>query len=149
MHTQTQSSSPWKTMIVLLGNTGERKCSGLWSPQSPILPINPCPVPAFCPDLLSLSLWLGWSSALPPSSQPFQLTNNWSRITNNRNSKQQQEVPLIWTSTIVKHNNFFSGFADVLDATCVGLFCVCAWCDIVVSFEKKDSSGSRNLGVWV
>lgn len=33
MHTRTLSFSPWKTMTVLLWNTGERQCSGPWSPR--------------------------------------------------------------------------------------------------------------------
>lgn len=53
------------------------------------------------------SLWQGWSSALPPSSQPLQLTNKWSRITSNRNSKQEEVPPHISTSTTVKHKILF------------------------------------------
>lgn len=54
------------------------------------------------------SVCLGWSSALPPSSQPLQLTTNWPRTTNNRNQKEEEEVSLTWTSTTMKHKRFLS-----------------------------------------
>lgn len=70
--TQTQSFSPWKTMTVLLENTGERKCSSLWIfPEPPLLFFSsffthqprPRPSPCSLPSS-ALCVWAGAPSLL-------------------------------------------------------------------------------------
>lgn len=144
--TQTQSFSPWKKMTVLLGNTGERKCSSLWNTQSPFYP-SALALSLLCAQICSL--WLDWSSVLPPSSQPLQLPNKWPRITNNRNS-QQDEEELLPCELVPPWSTKLYGFLEHPGCyLCWTLYCVRAWYDIVVLFEKQDSSGSRDFTVWV
>lgn len=148
-HTQTRSSSPWKKTTALLGNTGERKCSGLWSPQSQFYPSTLAPS-LICAQISSL--WQGRSSALPPSSQPLQLTNKWSRITSNRNSKQEEVPPHNSTSTTVKHKIlFFSpGFLGRPGCyLCRTLYCMCLiWhCGVIWEAGFFRFKGFRGVGV--
>ena len=116
------------------------------APRAHFYPSAPAPAPCFLP-IPALSGWAGALHSLPPS-QPLQLTNNWPRITNSGNKKMKEKKKMKWTSTIPKHKIFVLGCWDVL-LVLDFLVCGCAWYDIVVSFEKQDSSGSRDLWVWV
>lgn len=152
-HTQTQSFSQWKTMTVLLGNTGERKYSGLWSPA-------PCPQRAFAfffffffthkplpcsappprqlsAQTCSVSLCLGWSSAF------FFLTFAADETLTRKRQMTTSEyckVPHIWTPATAKHKNFGLGTGtSFMLFPPVGLYvCVyaCVRRHFVVSFWK-------------
>lgn len=147
-HTQTQSSSPWKKTTALLWNTGERKCCGLWSPQSPFYPSTPAPS-LLCAQVCSL--WLGWSSAPSPSSQPLQLTNKWPRITTNRiqNKKSLSPQPFELLPPWSTRFFFFLGFGTfwmrlVLDLNVLYVLDMTLWCHLIGFFRFK---GFRGLGV--
>lgn len=111
-------------------------------PPQPIFTHKPLP----CPQLTAqiCSLWLSWSSALPPSFQPLQLINNWPRITNNRNRKRKcpsSELLPPWSTRFFVLGSGTSWMLLVLDS----LMCVCLrWhCGII-----WEAGFFRFKGVW-
>lgn len=149
-HTQTQSFSQWKMMTVLLGNTGERKYSGLWSPFPqraffffPTYKPLPCPAlprpRQLSAQTCSVSLCLGWSSAFF-----FLIFAADETLTRKRQMTTSEycKVSHIWTPATAKHKNFGLGtgtsfmlFPPVGLCVCV---CVCVCWHFVVSFQKQE-----------
>lgn len=87
MPTQTQSFSPWETMTVPLGSTGERKWPGLGAPylySSPFLALYQNLAQIWPPSL-------GWSSHFSDDPLIIQI-----------HSQEMEEVLPVWTP-IFKH----------------------------------------------
>lgn len=115
-------------------------------------PPHPTPEPIFthkplpCPQLTAqiCSLWLSWSSALPPSFQPLQLINNWPRITNNRNRKRKcpsSELLPPWSTRFFVLGSGTSWMLLVLDSlmrVCLRWHCGIIW----------EAGFFRFKGVW-
>lgn len=80
--TQTQSFSPWETMTVPLGNTGERKRPGFGVPHLSL----PWPRSA---------LSVGWSSHFSDDPPIIQI--------HFQEAEEEEDVPSVWTPPTFKH----------------------------------------------